>query len=319
MKNKKPTCSQYPRVVTALLAIMLFSLQPDAAAQSAGRSGKEVVEAVCVKCHAKGDNGAPKIGDKPAWLTRAELGLGGLTQHAVSGVRKMPAHGGNPSLSDLEIGRAITVMVNQSGGQWTEPASAKDLAVVRTGQQVVQTQCHKCHQDGVKGAPRIGDREAWIPRLKRGLDETVRSAIAGHGGMPPRGDKADLTDGEVRNAILYMFNPKAAARLEPWSTKEMQGTLTGQQVVQAQCYKCHQDGLHGAPRIGDRDAWVPRLKQGVEHAVRSAIRGHGGMPPRGDRADLTDAEIRNAILYMYNPSAAKEGVPAATVPAPARK
>ena len=27
----------------------------------------------------------------------------------------------------------------------------------------------------------------------------------------------------------------------------------------------------------------------------------GGMPPRGDRAELTDAEIRNAILYMYNP------------------
>jgi len=41
--------------------------------------------------------------------------------------------------------------------------------------------------------------------------------------------------------------------------------------------------------------------------VRSAIRGHGGMPPRGDRADLTDAEIRNAILYMYNPGAAKTG------------
>jgi cytochrome c5 len=27
------------------------------------------------------------------------------------------------------------------------------------------------------------------------------------------------------------------------------------------------------------------------------------MPPRGDRADLTDAEIRNAILYMFNPGA----------------
>lgn len=293
--------------VTALWVITAFSVQPVAAAQRAERSGKAVVDEVCAKCHATGERGAPRIGDKQAWLTRAELGLGGLTQHAVLGVRKMPAHGGSPNLTDLEIGRAITYMVNQSGGHWTEPASAKEIAAVRTGQQVVEAQCVNCHQDGLNGAPRIGDRAAWIPRLKRGLDETVRSAISGHGGMPPRGDKADLTDGEVRNAIIYMYNPKAATRIESWGSKSAQGTLTGQQVVQAQCHKCHQDGLHGAPRIGDRDAWVPRLKQGVEHAVRSAIRGHGGMPPRGDRADLTDMEIRNAILYMFNPGTASKG------------
>ncbi len=292
---------------TAMLTIAVLFPPAGSAAQNGGRSGKEVVDTVCANCHAKGERGAPKIGDKHAWMTRAERGLGGLTQHAVSGVRKMPAHGGSPKLSDLEIGRAITYMVNQSGGQWTEPASAKEIAAVRTGQQVVQTQCVKCHQAGVKGAPRIGDREAWIPRLKRGVDQLVRSAISGHGGMPPRGDKANLTDDEVRNAILYMYNPKAGARLEPWGAKEVPATLTGQQVFQAQCHKCHQEGLHGAPRIGDRDAWVPRLKQGVEHVVRNAIRGHGGMPPRGDRADLTDTEIRNAILYMYNPAAAPKG------------
>lgn len=301
MKNKMPTCTKRLRAFTAAMAIAAF--WAFAPAKGAERSGKEVVETVCAKCHAKGEQGAPRIGDKQAWLTRAELGLGGLTQHAVTGVRKMPAHGGSPKLTDLEIGRAITYMVNQSGGRWTEPASTKELAIVRTGQQVVEAQCVKCHQAGAAGAPRIGDRDAWVPRLKQGIERLVRLAIAGHNGMPPRGEKADLTDDEVRNAILYMYNPKAAARLEPWSTKEVPGMLTGQQVVQAQCYKCHQDGLHGAPRIGDRDAWVARLKEGVDHAVRNAIRGHGGMPPRGDRADLTDVEIRNAILYMYNPPA----------------
>ena len=287
----------------AVLASAVLWALPATAAQTGERSGKEIVDTVCAKCHATGERGSPKIGDKKAWSARAEQGLGGLTQHAVTGVRQMPAHGGSPNLTDLEIGRAITYMVNQSGGKWTEPASAKELAALRTGQQVVQAQCFKCHQDGLQGAPRIGDRDAWLPRLKQGVERAVRSAINGHGGMPPRGDKAGLTDSEIRSAILYMYNPGAAPSAAAASTKEMAAVRSGQQVVQAQCYKCHQDGVHGAPRIGDRDAWVPRLKQGVDYAVNSAIRGHGGMPPRGDRADLTDAEIRNAILYMYNPGA----------------
>jgi hypothetical protein len=40
----------------------------------------------------------------------------------------------------------------------------------------------------------------------------------------------------------------------------------------------------------------------MDYLVRSAIRGHGGMPPRGGQANLTDAEIRNAIAYMFNPA-----------------
>jgi cytochrome c5 len=80
-------------------------------------------------------------------------------------------------------------------------------SVERTGKQVVEAQCSKCHQEGKNGAPKIGDRDAWTQRLKKGLDKTVSEAIKGHGGMPARGDKADLTDREVRNAILYMFYP----------------------------------------------------------------------------------------------------------------
>jgi cytochrome c5 len=82
----------------------------------------------------------------------------------------------------------------------------------RSGKQVVDTQCAKCHLEGKGGAPKIGDRDAWTQRLKKGLDNTVREAIKGHGGMPARGDKADLTDSEVRSAILYMFNPGGAAQ-----------------------------------------------------------------------------------------------------------
>jgi cytochrome c5 len=81
----------------------------------------------------------------------------------------------------------------------------------RSGKQVVEAVCAECHATGVKGAPRIGERADWSVRLSHGLNHAVNTAIRGHGGMPARGGKAELTDNEVRNAIIYMFNPAAAA------------------------------------------------------------------------------------------------------------
>jgi cytochrome c5 len=73
---------------------------------------------------------------------------------------------------------------------------------------------------------------------------------------------------------------------------------SGEEVVELLCIKCHGNGLEGAPLAGDRDAWIPRLNRGLDEAVRSAIRGHGKMPARGGLADLTDAEIRSAVVHM---------------------
>jgi cytochrome c5 len=91
--------------------------------------------------------------------------------------------------------------------------------------------------------------------------------------------------------------------------------LRGEQVVKLQCVKCHEAGLHGAPKIGDRDAWIPRMKQGIDALVRAAIRGHGSMPARGGMAQLTDAEFRSGVLYMINgrdPAAGTASPPVAT-------
>jgi cytochrome c5 len=188
-----------------LLAIALVF--PAAQVQSAERSGKDVVDEVCAACHAEGKDGAPRIGDSEAWSGRASQGLSSLTRHALDGIRNMPAHGGDPHLSDLEIARAVTYMVNRSGGNWIEPASDRELAAERSGEQVVSTQCAKCHAEGVGGAPRIGDLQAWVQRMQHGLPYLVSSAIRGHGGMPPRGGLANLTDAELQSAILYMYNP----------------------------------------------------------------------------------------------------------------
>ena len=162
-----------PAAAAVAMAIAVAVGVQQARAQGKERSGKEVVEAKCQSCHATGANGAPKIGDKKAWAKRASQGLSSLTEHALKGIRQMPSHGGSPDLTDLEIGRAVTYMVNQSGGNWVEPRSKTAKPAERSGEQVVKTQCTKCHQAGANGAPKIGDREAWTPRLSKGLDTLV--------------------------------------------------------------------------------------------------------------------------------------------------
>jgi cytochrome c5 len=196
---------------TATLAIVAsLPLQVVAADAQPARSGKQVVDEVCAKCHATGVQGAPRIGDAKAWQTRSSRGLSSLNQSVLKGIRSMPPHGARLDLTDVELKRAITYMVNQSGGNWIEPVDPR-RPVPRSGKQIVEQRCSKCHATGEGGAPRIGDRAAWIPRLRNGFELTVRSAINGHGGMPARGGLPDLTDYEVRSAIVYMFNPDPVA------------------------------------------------------------------------------------------------------------
>ena len=192
------------RVASALAVCAVWA--PAAYAVMPGeRTGKEVVESFCFECHGTGANGAPKIGDAKAWKARASRGLTSLTATAIAGVRKMPPHGGTLRINDLEIKRAITYMVNQSGGHWNEPIDRSAKLAERGGKQIVQAQCIKCHGTGEGGSPRLGDRPAWIKRAQPGLDSLVASAIHGHGGMPSRGGMADLTDAEMRAAVIYMF------------------------------------------------------------------------------------------------------------------
>ena len=86
-------------------------------------------------------------------------------------------------------------------GAWAQGKSGE-----RSGAEIYNQQCSKCHAKGVNGAPKFGDRTAWNPRLKQGLDSTVSSAIRGHGKMPSRGGMSDLTDAELRSAVVYMMN-----------------------------------------------------------------------------------------------------------------
>ena len=178
------------------------------AAPAPDRGGKEVVETVCANCHASGKDGAPRIGDREDWSKRASVGLSNLTKNAITGVRKMPAHGGQGSLTDLEISRAVAYMV--SGGTAPEPNKAYASPRQKDGEQLVRERCQDCHAAGKDGAPKIGDMEAWKPRLQGGVDNLTRSAIRGHKAMPARGGMANLSDADMKAAVVFMVNQGAA-------------------------------------------------------------------------------------------------------------
>lgn len=194
--------------MTASLTL-LGAAGPAGAADQPDRSGKEVVEAVCVKCHGSGKDGAPKIGDRAAWSKHATQGMAPLTQNAITGIRKMPAHGGEASVTDLELSRAVAYMV--SGGKAADPSKPYSSPQTKTGDQLVQEKCRECHAEGKNGAPRIGDLAAWKPRLQSGVEPLVRSAIRGHKGMPARGGMAGLSDADIRAAVAYMVDQSAVA------------------------------------------------------------------------------------------------------------
>lgn len=79
---------------------------------------KETYDTGCAVCHASGIAGAPKTGDKSAWVERIDQGMDTLIDHAVNGYRGktgyMPPKGGNSQLSDKDVAAAVEFMVEQS-------------------------------------------------------------------------------------------------------------------------------------------------------------------------------------------------------------
>jgi cytochrome c5 len=213
-------------------------------AAAGARTGDAIVKATCATCHQTGVANAPRIGDAKAWAPLLKQGLNGMVASAIKGKGAMPPKGGDASLTDEEITRAVVHMANQSGGKFKEPPApkqaakpeaAKPAAAAPTPAPVQQAQapaaaaapskpaaeakpaaaegkafydmvCFACHAQSVAGSPRLGDKEAWAPRIQQGMDALVQSVIKGKGAMPPRAGNPSLNEAEVRVAVEFMVS-----------------------------------------------------------------------------------------------------------------
>lgn len=195
------------------------------------KTGEQVYKEVCAACHATGAAGAPKYGTAGDWAPRIGQGFTGLLNSVLHGKGAMQARAGTTAddYSDYELGRAVVYMADAGGAKFPEPAApaaaapataaASDAAAApaaapaaaaapasaEVGKKVYDQVCAACHAAGVAGAPKLGDKAAWAPRLKEGMDAVHAFALKGKGVMPPKGGYAG-PDADVIAAVDYMAN-----------------------------------------------------------------------------------------------------------------
>ncbi len=83
---------------------------------------------------------------------------------------------------------------------------------------------------------------------------------------------------------------------------------TGKQAYDQVCAGCHEEGLDGAPKTGDRDAWAGRSWLWEAVLFEHAKAGYMEMPAKGGDATLDDATVEKAAEYMLTrtfPNAAR--------------
>lgn len=74
--------------------------------------------------------------------------------------------------------------------------------------------------------------------------------------------------------------------------------VKGQQAYTQACAFCHDKGIAGAPKTGDKAAWSARLAKGNEALYTSALKGKGAMPAKGGNPSLADDKVKAAVDYL---------------------
>lgn len=203
---------------------------------------------------------------------------------------------------------------------------------LKAGSEVYAAQCAACHATGVAGAPKFGDTAAWAPRLKTGFEALWNAALKGKNAMGPQGG-GDFDDVEIGKAVAYLANAAGAKFAEPQKAAAAADAgaaapatqaaaavapaapvvvaaaapaaasraAVGEALYKQACLACHASGVAGAPKLGDKAAWAPRIQSGLDVLTASVIKGKNAMPPKGG-SSASDADIRAAVEYMVSAS-----------------
>lgn len=172
------------------------------------------------------------------------------------------------------------------------------------GKQVYVKSCTICHQENVMGAPLMGDPYGWYMRLKStGLEGLYRHAIDGYNSMPVKGACVLCSDNDVISAVDYILNESLTKA--QWQDLKKGGAKkfppNGKKIYEQYCASCHNEGLSGAPKLGDKQAWKPIIDKNMDVLFENVIFGKNHIKKGGCKR-CTSGELIEAVKYMVSQS-----------------
>ncbi|MBV6305679.1 c-type cytochrome [Candidimonas humi] len=229
----------------------------DANAPKVYKTGQQVFESTCTACHTAGVAGAPKIGNHDAWAPFIKTGYEEMIKNAIHGIKAMPPKGGNPSLSDYEVARAVAYMANKSGASFKEPpapAPAKPAAAAQAAAPAVAA-----------AAPAAAPAPAPAAAAPQAPAAQPKAAAA----APAAAEKVDLAEGEkLYKSVCFACHAAGVMGAPKYGDKASWAPFikTGLDTMV-------QNAIHGVgpmPPRGGSQATDAQMRDAVSYMVQAA-------------------------------------------------
>jgi cytochrome c5 len=127
----------------------------------------------------------------------------------IEGTKPTPEHTTPPAKEETPAPKAAPLTQESapvSGTQQIKSIAGLPASVdLVRGKQFYNTSCIICHQTGAAGAPKLGDKIAWVPRLTKGFNALVSYTLGGHKSFF-KGSRTDIADEDVVSAVGYMVS-----------------------------------------------------------------------------------------------------------------
>ena len=97
-----------------------------------------------------------------------------------------------------------TVEVSEVKAEEVSAAAAEpEVLAADAGATLYEKKCKVCHEKGLLAAPVFGNKEAWAPRIAKGIDTLHMHSAKGFNKMPAQAS-AEVSEAQVHAAVDYM-------------------------------------------------------------------------------------------------------------------
>jgi len=184
--------------------------------------------------------------------------------HNADGISKIP---GTPHLAGQERGYIENALRAYRDGQARQNPTMNAMARALSDRDIVNIAAYFSLQTRMNNGQTAAQTMETIERIRPVADVAVAA---------PAGNEQAASTGTTQAAPVR----------------------SGEAVYSSACMACHGTGAAGAPKLGDKAAWSPRIAQGSSTLVQHALQGFKGMPAKGGCTNCSDAEIKAAVEYL---------------------